>query len=172
MTVAKPSSVVHFVRGDLVPGELLLPGSGSLELPVVEAVEEHLGQVVHHLPLLRGEMVELVQHEVGHTLGNAWLLVRRIPEGSFNARFCPLENTTTEKFEKVEVDLLGVVVLLLVDAHEKILHIHHNTKQPVQLLLAGIVEVTDVGGEGVLAGSTRVARGAGRLRSIWPVIEK
>ena len=52
MTVAKPSSVVHFVRGDLVPGELLLPGSGSLELPVVEAVEEHLGQVVHHLPLL------------------------------------------------------------------------------------------------------------------------
>ena len=75
MTVAEPSSVVHFVGGDLVPGELVLPGSGSLELPVVEAVEEHLGQVVHHLPLLRGEMVELVQHEVGHTLGNAWLFI-------------------------------------------------------------------------------------------------
>ena len=156
--LALPSGVVHFVGGNLISGQLLLPSRGSLELPVVEAVEEHLGQVVHHLPLLGGEVVELVQHEVGHTLGDAGLLIRRITEGAFNTRFCPLENTATEEFEEVEVDLLGVVVLLLVDAHEKILHIHHNTKQPVQLLLAGIVEVTDVGGEGVLAGPTRVTR--------------
>ena len=170
MTVTEPSGVVHFVGRNLIPRQLLLPGCGRLELPVVEAVEEHLGQVVHHLPLLRGEMVELVQHEVGHTLGDTRLLVRRVPQGSFHARLGPLENTATEKFEQIEVDLLGVVVLLLVDTHEEILHVHNDAKQSVQLVLPGVVEVADVGGEGVLACPARVARGAGRLGGVWPAI--
>ena len=41
---------------------------GRLQLPVVEAVEEHLGQVVHHLPLRLRQVVELVSHQVGHGL--------------------------------------------------------------------------------------------------------
>ena len=136
---------------------------------MVEAVEEHLGQVVHHLPLLRGEVVELVQHEVGHTLGYARLLIRRITQGAFDVGLGPLKNTATEKFEEIEVDLLSVVVLLLVDAHEEVLHIHNNTKQSVELLFTRVVEVADMGGERVFAGPTGVAWRAGRLGGVRPV---
>ena len=165
-----PSGVVHFIRRDFISGQLLLPGCGSLELPVVEAVEEHLGQVVHHLPLLRGEVVELVQHEVGHPLRDARLLIRRITQRSFHTWFGSLENTASEKFEQVEVDLLGVVVLLLVDAHEKILHIHHDTQQSVEFVLRRVVEVAHVRGEGVLAGPTGIARRTSRLGGIRSAI--
>ena len=166
--LALPSGVVHFVGGNLISGQLLLPSRGSLELPVVEAVEEHLGQVVHHLPLLGGEVVELVQHEVGHTLGDAGFLVRRITKRSFHAGFGPLENAATEKFEEVKVNLLGVVVLLLVDAHEEILHVHHDTQQPVQFILGGVVEMAHMRGQRVLAGAAGVARRTGRLGSVRP----
>ena len=43
------------------------------------------------------------------------------------------------------------------NTHEQVLHIHHDPQQPVQLLLPGVVEVADVGGEGVAAGSAGVA---------------
>ena len=144
MTVTEPSCVVHFVRRYFVSRQLLLPGSWSLQLPVVETMEEHLGQVVHHLPLLGRQVVELVQDKVGHPLGDAWLLIRRIAQGSFNTRLGSLEDASSEEFEQVEVDLLGVLIFLLVDAHEQILHIHNNPQKSVQFIFCSIVEMTDV----------------------------
>lgn len=43
--------------------------------------------------------------------------------------------------EKVEVDLFGVSVLLLVHWHEKVLHVHHHPQQPVNLILGDILQV-------------------------------
>ena len=43
---------------------------------MVEAVEEHLGQVVHRLPVLRWHLSELVDYEVGDALGYRGLLER------------------------------------------------------------------------------------------------
>ena len=60
--------VVDLVDGDVVGVGVLQTGRGRLQLPVVQAVQEHLGQVVHRLPLLLGQVTELVQHKVGHTL--------------------------------------------------------------------------------------------------------
>jgi len=40
-------------------------------------VEEQLGQVVHGLPVLLRQVGELVGHEVGDALRDAWLLERR-----------------------------------------------------------------------------------------------
>ena len=168
VAVAEPPGVVHLVRGDLVPGELLLPRSRSLELPVVEAVEEHLGQVIHHLPLLWREMIKLVQHKVGHPLGDAGLLIRGIAQGPLHTGLSSLQDASSKQFEQIKIHLLGVLVLLLVDAHEQVLHIHHYAQQPVQLLLGGVAEVTHVGGEGVAAGAAGVTGRAGGLGRVGP----
>ena len=42
-----------------------------------------------------------------------------------------LENATSEEFEQIEVDLLSVVVLLLMNTHEQVLHVHHDAQEPV-----------------------------------------
>ena len=68
----------------------MLPGSWSLELPVIETVEEHLGQVVHHLPLLGGKVVEFVQDKVGDALSDTRFLIRRISQWALHGRFSPL----------------------------------------------------------------------------------
>lgn len=46
--------------------------------------------------------------------------------------------------EKVEVDLLGVSVLLLVHGHKEVLNIHHHSQQPVNLILRHILQVGHV----------------------------
>ena len=66
--------------------------------------------------------------------------------------------------------MLGVVVLLLMDAHEKILHIHHDTQQSVEFVLRRVVEVAHVRGEGVFAGPAGVARRTSRLGGIRSAI--
>lgn len=43
--------------------------------------------------------------------------------------------------EKVEVDLLGVRVLLFMYRHKKVLHIHHHPQQPVNLILGHVLQV-------------------------------
>ena len=54
MAVTQPSGVVHLVGGDVLGVHLLPPGSRCLQLPMVQTMKEHLGKVVHHLPLLVG----------------------------------------------------------------------------------------------------------------------
>lgn len=71
-----PSACPHPSPGvvDLVGGHVVvlraLPELGRrLQLPVVEAEQEHLGELVHGLPLLGGQVAELVLHEVQDSLG-------------------------------------------------------------------------------------------------------
>ena len=116
------SAVADLVCRHILAAHLLLPGRGSLQLPVVQAVQEHLGQVVpckdrlastigllvqvlHHLPLLGGEVVELVEHEVGDALGDAWLLVGRVAEGPLYTGLGQLQDTPPQQLEQVEVHL-------------------------------------------------------------------
>ena len=48
---------------------LLLPAScRRVQLPVVQAVQEHLGQIIHRLPLGHHQMAKLVDDKVGHAL--------------------------------------------------------------------------------------------------------
>ena len=54
------------------------------------------------------------------------------------------------------------------DTHEKVLHVHHDAEQPVQLLLLDAVEVGDVAGEGVAAGPAGVRGGGGGCGGVWP----
>ena len=56
----------------------VFPGGGRLQFPVVETVQEHLGQVVHGLPVLLGQVAKLVQDKVGDTFGDAGLLEGRV----------------------------------------------------------------------------------------------
>ena len=142
MAVAEPPGVVHFVRMNLVSGQLLLPRRRSLELPVIQTVEEHLGQIIHHLPFLGRQVIEFVQHKISHALGNARLLIRRVTQRSLNTRLSSLQDAASQELEQIEVHLLGVLVLLLMNTHEQILHIHDNSQEPVQLLLCSITEVT------------------------------
>lgn len=52
-----------------VPGSIPSgPAVWSLQLPMVEAVQEHLSQVVHCLPLLLIQVAKFVHHKVRHTL--------------------------------------------------------------------------------------------------------
>jgi hypothetical protein len=46
----------------------------------------HLGQVVHHLPVLGRQVREPVKHEVGHALRDTRLLVRRLSQWSVNLK--------------------------------------------------------------------------------------
>ena len=46
--------------------------------------------------------------------------------------------------EEVEIDLLGVRVLLLMNRHEQILHVHHHPQQPVNLILRHVLQVGHV----------------------------
>jgi len=50
---------------------------------VVEAMQEHLGQVVHRLPLPLGQVTKLVQHKVGHSLEERNYYCNNILHGSF-----------------------------------------------------------------------------------------
>ena len=45
---------------------------------MLPAIQEHLGQVVHGLPVLLGQMAKLVQNKVGDTFGDAGLLEGRV----------------------------------------------------------------------------------------------
>ena len=60
--------VVHFVGGAVVFLRALPVLRGRLQLPVVEAQEEHLGELKHGLPLLGGQVAELVLDKVQHPL--------------------------------------------------------------------------------------------------------
>ena len=66
--IKKVPGVVDLVVLDVRVAEARGAAGGRLQLPVVEAVQEHLGQVVHGLPLLLPQAVELVHHKVGHAL--------------------------------------------------------------------------------------------------------
>lgn len=52
--------------------------------------------------------------------------------------------TAGSHLEQVEVDLLGVRVLLFVDGHEEVLHVHHHPQQPVDLFLRHVLQVGHV----------------------------
>lgn len=56
--------VVGFVSGRVVTGDPLAPLGGRLQLPVVDLVEEHLGELHDGLALFRGKVAELVLDKV------------------------------------------------------------------------------------------------------------
>uniref|UniRef100_A0A6B0V7V5 Putative secreted protein n=1 Tax=Ixodes ricinus TaxID=34613 RepID=A0A6B0V7V5_IXORI len=126
---AQPPGVVDLVSGGVLVGgvlPLLLPGRRGFQLPVVEAVKKHLGQVVHGLPLLLRQVPKLVHHEVGDRLCDAWLLEGRVSKWSFYGGACHQEDALAQQLEQIEVDLFGVCILLTMDAHEHVLDVHHN----------------------------------------------
>ena len=49
--------------------------------------------------------------------------------------------TTFSYLEEVEVDLLGVRILLFMYGHEEIFHVHDHPQQPVYLFLRHILQV-------------------------------
>ena len=59
-------------------------------------------------------MVELVQDKVGHSLGDAGLLERRVSQRSLHRGFGHLKDAFSQELEQVEVDLLRVAVLFLI----------------------------------------------------------
>lgn len=68
MTNSGAPGVVHFVGRPVVLLGALAVLSGRLQLPVVEAQEEHLGQLKHGLPLLWCQVAELVLNKIQHSL--------------------------------------------------------------------------------------------------------
>lgn len=60
--------VVDLVAGRIISRRPLSPLGRGLQLPVVDLVQEHLGQLNDGLPLTRGQMAELVLHKVIHPL--------------------------------------------------------------------------------------------------------
>lgn len=60
--------VVGFVSGRIIAGDPLAPLGGRLQLPVVDLVEKHLGELCDGLTFFRGKVAELVLDEVVHPL--------------------------------------------------------------------------------------------------------
>lgn len=60
--------VVGLVSSCIIVGNPLAPLGGRLQLPVVDLVEEHLGQLHYGLTLLRRQVAEFVLDKVVHTL--------------------------------------------------------------------------------------------------------
>lgn len=63
-----PPGVVGFVSRHVVSGDPLPPLRGRLQLPVVDLVEEHLGQLHDGLTLLGRQVAELVLDKIVHPL--------------------------------------------------------------------------------------------------------
>lgn len=57
-----------------------------------------------------------------------WSEVSRLPS-------LPHSHVEEAHLEEVEIDLLSVRILLLVNRHEQILHVHHHPQQAVNLIL-------------------------------------
>lgn len=55
-------------------------GGGRFQLPVVKTVEEHLGELIHCLPLCLREVVELVADKVCDCLREGWSKERQEEE--------------------------------------------------------------------------------------------
>lgn len=62
--------VVHFVGCAIILLGPLAELRGSLQLPVVQTQEEHLGELKHRLPLSGCQVAEFVLNEVQHSLRN------------------------------------------------------------------------------------------------------
>ena len=60
--------VVGFVSSSVLTGPPLPSLGRRLQLPVVDLVQEHLGQLHDGLPLLGGQVAELVLHKAVHAL--------------------------------------------------------------------------------------------------------
>lgn len=60
--------VVGFVSGRVVAGDPLAPLGGRLQLPVVDLVEEHLGELRDGLTFFRRQVAEFVLDKVVHAL--------------------------------------------------------------------------------------------------------
>ena len=60
--------IVDLVILDVTVSISSCPAVGRLQFPVVQAVQEHLGQVVHRLPFLLVQVAKLVHHKVCHAL--------------------------------------------------------------------------------------------------------
>lgn len=65
--------VIQFVLSSVLYLLPLFPGCWCFQLPVPQAMQEHLGEVVHGLPVLLCKVTELVEYKVGDAL-------RKIPE--------------------------------------------------------------------------------------------
>lgn len=63
-----PPGVVGFVSRHVIGGNPLPPLRGRLQLPVVDLVEEHLGQLHDGLTLLGRQVAELVLDKIVHPL--------------------------------------------------------------------------------------------------------
>lgn len=83
VAVAQPARVVHLVGRAVVLLRALPVLRGRLQLPVVEAQQEHLGQLEHGLALLGRQVAEFILHEVQHALwggteGKQWRVYLRV----------------------------------------------------------------------------------------------
>lgn len=83
----QPASVVYLVSGRLVGVDRRATSARCLEVPVVQAVEKHLGEIVHRLPFPLRQVTELVENEVRDCLGNARTLEWRLTERTLDRRF-------------------------------------------------------------------------------------
>ena len=84
VTIAKPPCVIDLVSRDVVGAHLTFSGGRRLQLPMIQAMQKHLGQVVHGLPISRGQLGEFVEDEVGDPFGDAGLFERGLTQGTFN----------------------------------------------------------------------------------------
>lgn len=135
MAVAQPPGVVDLVGGHIIILGALTELGRCLQLPVVEAQQEHLGELIHGLALLGWQVAELVLHKIQDSLLNVWFLKRGAPQGPLDHRLAHLQDALPQQLEQVEIHLLGVRVLLLVHRHEEVLHIYHHAQQTVDLFL-------------------------------------
>ncbi len=105
MAVAEPACVVDLVCRDVIIGHDLSAGSWSLKLPVVQAMKEHLGQVIHGLPVTWGKLRKLIKDKVGDTLGNTGSLERRMSKWTLHHWSAQLQDALAKELKQVEVDL-------------------------------------------------------------------
>lgn len=70
---------------------------------MVEAVQEHLGQVVHGLPLPLRQRVELVEDEVGDGFGDGGPLERGLAQRPFYVRLRSSQDAFAEELKTGQI---------------------------------------------------------------------
>ncbi len=105
MAVTEPASIVDLIGRDVVTGHDLPACGRCLQLPVVQAVKEHLCKIIHGLPITWGKLRKLVKDKVGDTLGNAGSLKRRMSKWTLHHRPVQLQDALAKELKQVKVDL-------------------------------------------------------------------
>lgn len=167
VTEHQPPCIINLVSRRLVRVNRRLPSAWSLEVPMIQAVQKHLGQIVHRLPIPLCQVSKFVDHKVGDGLGNAGLLERRLSQRALYRWLRHGQDALSQQLEQEVVHPLGVGILFSVHAHEYVIHVHDHAQQFVDHLVRLGDQVGDVILQNVSAASAGIVERGYRLWLIF-----